>query len=241
MYITIIAIVIVALSLLMTCICTYIKYKITSYIFLAIFFFSIMYLLYKLFFTSKDSKEDFKENYKEKFSFTDEPLEKTSSQDLNANINFSFRDDADNVEEKPEMYCGDSHVLPEKYDVMGTRFKCMRKGVGVGMVLGEDERLAFLNKIRQPPTEKLYCGDNPTLPTGYTRFGKKTECMRKGVGVGLGMPQEKRLALQHKPARKLGKRELMTLAERLKINTNNLSRQQASAKISEKLWSLNVA
>jgi hypothetical protein len=37
--------------------------------------------------------------------------------------------------------------------------------------------------------EKTYCGTNPILPDGYTRFATPYECLRKGVGVGKNLPR----------------------------------------------------
>jgi hypothetical protein len=33
--------------------------------------------------------------------------------------------------------------------------------------------------------EKVYCGTQPGLPDGYSRFGNLFECLRKGYGVCL--------------------------------------------------------
>jgi len=34
-------------------------------------------------------------------------------------------------------------------------------------------------------SDKVYCGDKTALPAGYTDFGSRFRCLRKGVGVGL--------------------------------------------------------
>jgi hypothetical protein len=34
------------------------------------------------------------------------------------------------------------------------------------------------------PKYKVYCGNNDILPSGYNRFGKRFECLKKGFGVG---------------------------------------------------------
>ena len=39
-----------------------------------------------------------------------------------------------------------------------------------------------------------YCGTQPLLPDGYTHFGTGYECLRKGVGVGKALAENRRLA-----------------------------------------------
>lgn len=150
---------------------------------------------------------------------------------------FHFRDDAVNVEERPEIYCGDDTTLPPDYDRMGTRGSCLKKGIGLGMSLPDSQRDAFLRKPPKPPkTENLYCGNAEVLPNGYDGFDTLSNCLKRGVGVGLHMPQQKRLAFQAKPSRGLGKKEIMDLARRLKIkNPANMTREGALRSISRKL------
>ena len=33
--------------------------------------------------------------------------------------------------------------------------------------------------------KKLYCGDKSELPSQYTDFGSRRDCLKKGIGVGL--------------------------------------------------------
>ena len=148
-------------------------------------------------------------------------------EDFEIDHNFKFRDDDGNIAESPEMYCGDSQYIPPDYDVMGTRFKCLKKGVGIGMNTSDEKVEQFLDKRYIPPTVKLYCGDKPELPHGYGNFGTKTQCLKKGVGIGMSMPMEKRRAMQERPPTRLGKREIIDLANRLKIDTHNLTRGEA--------------
>lgn len=35
--------------------------------------------------------------------------------------------------ERPRLYCGNQEVLPPGYDGFGTRYSCLRSGVGVGL------------------------------------------------------------------------------------------------------------
>jgi len=157
-------------------------------------------------------------------------------------LNFLFTNDAENVLNKPEMYCGDNADFDhEIYDVMGTRNKCLKKGVGIGMTLPDSQRDEFMAKEYVPnPDVKLYCGDKEDLPAGYSGFATKTQCLRKGVGIGLIMPQEKRRSMQERPVRELGKREIIDLARRLKINVNDMSRERAIITIMNEMFRLNL-
>ncbi len=37
------------------------------------------------------------------------------------------------MERRPRLYCGNQEVLPAGYDGFGTRYSCLRSGVGVGL------------------------------------------------------------------------------------------------------------
>lgn len=41
------------------------------------------------------------------------------------------------------------------------------------------------------PKRKLYCGNGDELPDGYDDFGVPSECLRKGVGVGMYLDKRK--------------------------------------------------
>ena len=149
-------------------------------------------------------------------------------------VRFFFIDDAENVEEHPEIYCGDDLILPEDYDLFGSRHRCLQKGIGTGMVLSDSERNAFLARQRAPNPVRTYCGNNAQLPQGFDRNGTLLECFKKGVGTGLGMDQPRRLAFQQRPSR-LGKIELIKLADKFKINHRVLTRVQTRDLISDRL------
>jgi len=156
-------------------------------------------------------------------------------------LKFLFTNDAENVVSNPEMYCGDEEFLPREYDFIGTRNKCLKKGVGVGMGMPDAKRNEFLARERPPDNgERIYCGDKEQLPEGYTSFGTKTRCMKKGVGIGMAMPEAKRYAFQHNPTRKLGKKEIMDLSKRLGINTQDKTRRVSVERIIQKLENLNL-
>lgn len=133
-------------------------------------------------------------------------------------INFNFRNDTG----APEMmYCGLNTTLPRNYDVMGTRNKCLKKGIGVGMTLPDEQRREFLNRARVDNGIKNYCGDAITLPLGYSGFGTLKECLQKGVGIGLGMDQRRRKTFQSRPSSPLNKIEIINIARRLGVKNIN--------------------
>ena len=138
-----------------------------------------------------------------------------------------FIDDQANIDARPEIYCGEGDNLPNDYDRMGTRGICLKKGIGLGMSMPSASRDAFLAKPPKQVTQKLYCGDGE-LPEGYVGFDTLPNCLRRGVGVGLAMPEAKRIAFQSKPTRPLGKKEIMDLARRLGIrNAQDMTRANA--------------
>lgn len=150
---------------------------------------------------------------------------------------FRFLDDAANVEAHPEIYCGSDLLVPEDYDQMGTRFQCMKKGIGIGMAMPNAQRDAIINR---PPTvigprPNVFCGNGDVLPPNYTSLGNPYQCLRKGVGAGMRLPDTQRIAFQQRPPRPLGKKEIMNLAKRLGITTHDKTRAQTLTRIAERL------
>jgi hypothetical protein len=87
-----------------------------------------------------------------------------------------------------KIYCGNDDELPEGYDKMGTRFKCLQRGFGIGSMLekqakSEGKTKAIKRKVKKSP--KIYCGDKHILPEGYDAKGTRYICLRKGVGAGI--------------------------------------------------------
>ena len=155
-------------------------------------------------------------------------------------FSFAFSDDQEYIDRgKVDTYCGTDPILPDDYDVMGTRNKCLKKGIGVGMGMSQGE----INKIiakppKTGPRERVYCGDKTTLPAGYDRNGTLHECMMKGVGVGARMPENKRRAFRWKKPKEMSKHEIYKLAHRFKIPTNQ-SRQDVIKQITREINSTN--
>ncbi len=84
---------------------------------------------------------------------------------------------------KKKIYCGNNslHKSLSNGFVVGTRYECFRKGVGVGLNMPLDED--YNQPYEKIDKTRIYCGGKE-LPVGYDRFGTTGECLRKGVGVG---------------------------------------------------------
>jgi len=60
------------------------------------------------------------------------------------------------------------------------------------MSADQNDDASFFTAIqRQQQGQKLYCGDKPLLPQGYSDFGSRRICLRKGVGVGLAISRQR--------------------------------------------------
>ena len=151
-------------------------------------------------------------------------------------VEFDFLNDDHNVAANPEIYCGTDLILPEEYDVYGTRNRCLRKGVGIGMSMSDGAVNAALNRPPQVgPRPRIYCGNNQIIPEGYDEMGTPYLCLRKGVGTGIRLPLAQRRAFQQSPPRPLGKKEIMMLSKRLGITTHNRTRAQSLQRIRQRV------
>jgi 2-cysteine adaptor domain len=82
------------------------------------------------------------------------------------------------------VYCGNNSRDPGLLDgtkVLGTRYQCLRKGIGKGLVEPIFEYSVDFEPIDQT---KVFCGNGNVLPPNKDRFGSPSECLRKGFGVG---------------------------------------------------------
>lgn len=88
-----------------------------------------------------------------------------------------------------KIYCGEEQIIPPEYDTRGTRYECLRAGIGVGLHLEGRRPPGILEDgtiiPRDPNRLKQYCGTKNVLPDGYDSFATNYTCLRKGVGVGL--------------------------------------------------------
>lgn len=83
-----------------------------------------------------------------------------------------------------EIYCGNNardEGLRNGGKVLGTRYQCLKKGIGKGL----KEPILSYNTDYEPIDDvKLFCGNGNVLPQTKDRFGTRDECLRKGFAVG---------------------------------------------------------
>lgn len=86
---------------------------------------------------------------------------------------------------KKDIYCGNNGInrdLVNGNKVIGTRYTCMKKGVGIGLNMPVDPD--YLSGYVPIDSTRVYCGNARRKPQGYDRMGNNPECLRKGVGQG---------------------------------------------------------
>lgn len=133
------------------------------------------------------------------------------------------------------MYCGNN--LANKQLVngqvqIGTRYSCMRKGIGQGLNMAFDN--SYLGDYVPIDDTRIYCGNNDILPNGYDKFGNLTECLRKGVGIGIS--QKAKTIVKKVRNDKITKTELISLCKELKIRGySRLNKQQLLAIVLNKI------
>jgi len=96
------------------------------------------------------------------------------------------------------MYCGNNLAnrdLVMGIKQLGTRYECLKKGIGVGMHLPADP--TYLNAYVPHDQTKIYCGNNAVCPATHDVLGTPSLCLRKGVGIGKAIkarqPKKKRI------------------------------------------------
>lgn len=84
-----------------------------------------------------------------------------------------------------QIYCGnnarDLQLLAGNV-VLGTRYGCMRKGIGRGLYLPYDPK--FAGAYMSIDQRRIYCGNQSALPARYDSMGNLAQCMQKGIGIG---------------------------------------------------------
>ena len=90
-----------------------------------------------------------------------------------------------------QTYCGNNSnhpLLVNQQSVLGTRYNCLRKGIGKGYRLPVDNGYENYQPI---DTRKIYCGNDNIIPNEYDSMGNLTQCLQKGIGIGKKMKYEK--------------------------------------------------
>lgn len=83
------------------------------------------------------------------------------------------------------IYCGNNAKSTDILNgnkVIGTRYNCMRKGIGKGLNLPVDNN--YLGDYEPIDTRKIYCGNAENLPDGYDLMGSLPQCLQRGIGIG---------------------------------------------------------
>jgi hypothetical protein len=82
------------------------------------------------------------------------------------------------------LYCGNNardEGLRNGSKVLGTRYQCLKKGVGRGL---NEPIFSYSDEYEPIEQVKVFCGNGTILPRDKDRFGTRDECLRKGFGVG---------------------------------------------------------
>ena len=115
-------------------------------------------------------------------------------------------------------YCGNNRNDPDLVvgaKVIGTRYQCFKKGIGIGLNLPFDPSYA----VPYSPIDRtrLYCGTDRKLPDGYTRKGSPSLCLRKGVGVGKGIVGRRKRGDRRSRRRRTSRRKSRRRKSRRKV------------------------
>ena len=84
-----------------------------------------------------------------------------------------------------EIYCGNNAKSVDILNgskVIGTRYACLKKGIGKGLNSSVDNN--YIGEYEPIDTRKIYCGTTENLPDGYDLMGSLPQCLQKGIGIG---------------------------------------------------------
>jgi hypothetical protein len=87
-------------------------------------------------------------------------------------------------ENRREIYCGNNsrdQGLLNGTKIIGTRYQCLKKGIGKGL---REPILEYNDQYEPIENTRIFCGNGDILPQNKDRFGTRDECLRKGYGVG---------------------------------------------------------
>lgn len=101
------------------------------------------------------------------------------------------------------MYCGNNRLYSKLLTgevVLGTRYQCLRRGIGVGKNIPYDSK--YEDEYEPIDPTRIYCGMKNYLPRGYDRFGSLADCHRMGVGIGKRLTCASRRRSRRKRSRK---------------------------------------
>ena len=84
-----------------------------------------------------------------------------------------------------QIYCGNNALHPDLVNgikILGSRYQCLRKGIGTGLNLPLDPD--YGGPYSPIDNRRIYCGNAAALPAGYDSMGNLSQCLQKGVGIG---------------------------------------------------------
>ena len=87
-------------------------------------------------------------------------------------------------QQRTPIYCGNNakdRGLIDGSKIMGTRYQCLKKGIGQGL---REPILEFNDEYEAIDTTKIFCGNGDVLPQNKDKLGTQAECLRKGFAVG---------------------------------------------------------
>jgi hypothetical protein len=87
-------------------------------------------------------------------------------------------------QQRTPIYCGNNakdRGLIDGSKIMGTRYQCLKKGIGQGL---REPILEFNDEYEAIDTTKIFCGNGDVLPQDKDKLGTQAECLRKGFAVG---------------------------------------------------------
>jgi hypothetical protein len=90
------------------------------------------------------------------------------------------------------VYCGNNRrhsSLRTRSKKIGTRYECLKQGIGVGLNLLVDPE--YDGEYIPIDTRKIYCGNSRYLPGDYDIIGSNSMCLQKGVGIGKNLKVKK--------------------------------------------------
>jgi len=98
-----------------------------------------------------------------------------------------------------EIYCGNNardQGLQSGLRVLGSRYQCLKKGIGRGL----KEPILEYNEDYEPIEQlNVFCGNGDILPQHKERFGTRDECLRKGFAVGQKQKYDRDGGIQRVP------------------------------------------
>lgn len=83
------------------------------------------------------------------------------------------------------IYCGNnarSNDILNGNKVIGTRYGCLRKGIGKGLNSPVDNE--YSGDYEPIDNRRIYCGNDVNLPEDYDLMGNLPQCLQKGIGIG---------------------------------------------------------